>query len=156
MKGRKPKDLALKILNGNPGKRPMASDSSGPFVAELPKKPRGLDRYASQQWDQLVESLAPILSPASAGILFVAVSAYSELMHASKALEGGKFCYRTKNQHGSVMLRTKPEVAIRDRARAAYHRALSELGASPVGHTRVKKLPGPEQMQLPGIRGLLG
>lgn len=157
MKGRKPKDLDIKILTGNPGKRPTSSGSdAAPFTVAPLKKPRGLDKFASYEWDRLVDTLAPILSPASAGMVLIAVDAYSQMMSASKALkDAGGMTYETSGKSGS-MIRERPEVGMRDRARRAYHQALAELGASPVAHTRVKKLPETAQQEIPGIHRLLG
>ena len=157
MKGRKPKDLAMKLLTGNPGKRLMgALNSDAPFAASAIKKPRGLDKYASKEWDRLVSTLAPILSPASGGMVLVAVDAYSEMMQALEALRTGGLTYTTVSAKGPAMTRERPEVGIKSRARRAYHQALAELGASPVAHTRVKRLPEETQPELPGITRLLG
>lgn len=157
MKGRKPKDLTMKLLTGNPGKRPSSSFSSdSPFVCSTLKKPRGLDKHASREWNRLVETLAPILSPASEGMVLVAVDAYSEMMQAMEALKTGGLTYETISLKGPSMIRERPEVGIKSRARRAYHQALAELGASPVAHTRVKKLPEETQPELPGITRLLG
>lgn len=160
MKGRKPKDLAIKLLTGNPGKRqtssPSSSGSDAPFVSSKLSKPRGLDKEASREWDRLVSTLAPILSPASAGMVFVAVDAFSQMKRAATVLvEAGSDFYETAGKSGT-MLREHPAVGMRDRARRAYHQALAELGASPVAHTRVKKLPEETQPELPGITRLLG
>jgi P27 family predicted phage terminase small subunit len=141
VKGRKPKDIALKILSGNPGKRPL-------------EKPAGLDAWASEEWDRLVERLAPILSPASGGMLLCAVNAFSQLMSADKIIQEEGLTYSTNGEAGMV-IRMRPEVRIRDAARTAYHRALTELGASPVAHCRVKKLPDGNQEELPGISRFL-
>lgn len=159
MKGRKPKDLEMKLLSGNPGKRPTAtgesSGSDAPFTASKLTKPRGLDKYASKEWDRIVSTLAPILSPASAGMVLVACDAYSEMMQAMDALKTGGLTYTTVSPKGPAMTRERPEVGIKSRARRAYHQALAELGASPVAHTRVKKLPGETQPELPGIARML-
>lgn len=149
MKGRKPKDAVLKLLSGNPGHRPV-SDSGDPFTAGAIDKPSGLDTLASEEWDRLVERLAPILSPASGGMLLVAVSAFSQMTTADQIIQEKGLTYETKGEAGTV-IRMRPEVRIRDTARTAYHRALSELGASPVAHTRVKKLPDGNQPDLPGF-----
>jgi len=160
MKGRKPKDLEMKLLNGNPGKRSITPGSSSgsdtaPFTASELEKPDYLDDYASQEWDRLVDTLAPILSPASAGMVLVACDAFSEMRHAMDALSDGKQTYETVSAKGPAMTRERPEIGIKNRARTAYHRALAELGASPVAHTRVKKLPGENQPELPGIARLM-
>lgn len=152
MKGRKPKDIALKILHGNPGKRPLPNNSGDPFIAGKIAKPTDLDERASEEWDRLTEHLAPILSPASSGMLLVAANAYSQLMAAQKIIQETGLTYQTVGEAGPI-IRMRPEVRIRDTARTAYHRALAELGASPVAHTRVKKLPDGNQTQLTGLAG---
>lgn len=163
MKGRKPKDERLKLLAGNPGKRPVGPDgksgrSSGEaFVQGALEKPGYLDEYESAEWDRITTMAAQILSPSDAGMVLVACSAFSDLMIARKALEeAGSRTYETENQHGQIMIRQRPEVAMLQNARTAWHRALSELGLSPVGHTRVKALPDHNQTELPGIARLLG
>ena len=156
MKGRKPKDLELKLLTGNPGKRPAGSGADAPFVSEALEKPAGLDEHASAEWDRLVDRLAPILSPASAGMVFVAATAFGRIQRADALItEAGGEIYETVGKSGR-MLREHPAVGMRDRAVVQYHRALAELGASPVAHTRVKKLPTSNQTELPGIARLLG
>jgi phage terminase small subunit len=131
MKGRKPKDVAMKLLNGNAGHKPLAPiETDQPFTVAEIDKPDDLDEYGSKEWDRLVASLAPILS---------------------KFLREHGETYTTQNKDGMQMHRQRPEVSMRANARTAYHRALSELGASPVAHTRVKKLPGAEQQALPGM-----
>jgi P27 family predicted phage terminase small subunit len=154
MKGRKPTDLALRVLSGNPSKRPL-TDSASPFVVEEVPKPVGLDDFASDEWDRLTQDLAPVLCAASRGMLLCAVTAYSQLMNADRVLQEKGLTYETAGESGTI-IRMRPEVRIRDAARSAYHKALTELGASPVAHTRVKKLPDGEQQELPGLRQLLG
>lgn len=150
----------MKLLSGNPGKRllsPGSAPGSGePFVSSELEKPDYLDAYASQEWGRLVSTLAPILSPASAGMVLIACDAFSEMRTAMEALRGGVQTYETINEKGSVMHRERPEMGIKNRARRAYHQALAELGASPVAHTRVKQLPDGNQAELPGIARLLG
>ena len=152
MKGRKPKSLELKMLQGNPGKRPLGGRPQ-PFAAGAPDKPKGLDPDASVEWDRLTVHLAGILSPADQGMLLVAADAYSQLMAAGRVIRAKGATYESKGEFG-VMIRTRPECRLRDSARSAYHRALTELGASPVGHTRVHPLPC-EEPEASGMGRLL-
>lgn len=151
MKGRKPKNLALKLLNGNPGHRPIRSSDAAPFVSAPLDKPVWLDEYASKEWDRLVSTLAPILSPASAGMVLIAVDSFSEWMRAVALIEKEGETYTTVNVHGQEFVRPRPEVVMRSTARKAYFQALAELGASPVAHSRVHKLPDDNQTELQGI-----
>lgn len=155
MKGRKPKSIEMKLLTGNPGRRPLGPPTDAPFISAPLEKPDGLDEYASKEWDRLVSTLAPILSPASAGMVLIACDAYSEWRRACARIEREGETYSTVSREGQEFIRQRPEVAMRVNARRAYHQALAELGASPVAHTRVNKLPS-DQTELPGISRLLG
>lgn len=149
MKGRKPKSSVLKLLHGNPSKRPVPAGGE-PFMQGEIDKPAGLDPLASEEWDRLALHLAPILCPASRGMMLVCVSAFSQLMSADSVIQEKGLTYETTGKAGSIF-RIRPEVRIRDAARTAYHRALAELGASPVAHSRVHKLPKDQQTEIPGI-----
>ncbi|MDH5667754.1 MAG: P27 family phage terminase small subunit [Nitrospira sp.] len=149
MKGRKPKDIALKLLQGNASKRPVPQ-TGDPFVLEDVPKPDNLDPLASAEWDRLTQDLAPILCAASRGMLLCAVNAFSQLVSADKVIQEKGLTYETCGESGPI-IRMRPEVRVRDTARAAYHKALTELGASPVSHGRVKRLPDNNQTDLPGI-----
>lgn len=149
MKGRKPKSSTLKLLHGNPSHRPVRAGSE-PFRQGEIDKPAGLDPLASEEWDRLALHLAPILCPASRGMMLICVNAFSQLMSADSVIQAKGLTYETTGKAGSIF-RIRPEVRIRDTARMAYHRALAELGASPVAHSRVQKLPNDDQTEIPGI-----
>ena len=156
MKGRKPKSLEMKLLTGNPGGRPLCRETGAPFTVSPLEKPDGLDDYASREWDRLVSTLAPILSPASAGMVMIAADAYSEWRRACDLIAREGETYITVSREGQEFHRQRPEVSMRANARRAYHQALAELGASPVAHTRVQKLPENGQTELPWLHRLLG
>lgn len=151
MKGRKPKDVNMKILTGNAGHRPASGPADQAFTADTPEKPSWLDGDASEEWDRLVDALSAILSRAASGMLVVACSAFSEMREAERMIATDGRFYTTTNKHGLVMKRLHPAVQLLATARNAYHKALAELGASPVAHTRVKRLPNGNQISLPGI-----
>ena len=52
------------------------------------------------------------------------------------------------------MVRQRPEVRMREAARRSYQLALSELGAAPVRHGHVRKLPSAESERT-GMKRLL-
>lgn len=157
MKGRKPKDVGFKILNGNAGHRPIVDSSKGQelgkeeeFVQSSLEKPADMDRYASAKWDELTSKLHIVLTESDASMVMLAATTYSTIMRCHRALKKS-FTYKTKNKHGQVMIRQRPEVSILAQAQAQYYRALAELGGSPVARTRVKTLPKTTQQELPGI-----
>lgn len=56
MAGRRPKPVALKLLTGNPGKRPLPVDEPT-AVPGWPDKPAGLGKTAAAEWQRLAELL---------------------------------------------------------------------------------------------------
>lgn len=151
MKGRKPKSVALKLLLGNPGQRKLVA-TGNPFAVGRPEKPTGLDKFAGKEWDRLVTHLAPVLSEAFRGMLLVCCDAYSQMMNANITLQKKGLTYQTVSESGSIMIRQRPEIRMKENARTAYHRALSELGASPVAMTRVHRLPEKEPLEPVGVK----
>jgi P27 family predicted phage terminase small subunit len=59
MKGPKPKPTALKLLEGNPGKRKL-NKFEPTFVAGAPEMPWYLTPEAKEEWDRIVPALAAI------------------------------------------------------------------------------------------------
>lgn len=59
MRGRKPKPTALKILQGNPGHRPIGDVMSTdmPATPGIPTPPEHLDEIARKQWFRLCDEL---------------------------------------------------------------------------------------------------
>ena len=55
MAGRRPKPRLLKLITGNPGKRPLRPDEPEPIVGWPDKPP--LSRVASAEWDRLARLL---------------------------------------------------------------------------------------------------
>ena len=50
------KPTALKVLQGNPGKRPLNENEPQP-ERKIPEKPADMDRVASRTWDELAPKL---------------------------------------------------------------------------------------------------
>src|SRR2546428_7524643 len=56
-RGRKPTPQAMKLLKGNPGRRPIAPELE--FAPGVPERPRFLDAAARREWDRIVAELGP-------------------------------------------------------------------------------------------------
>src|SRR5690349_7620654 len=59
MRGRRPKPTRLKVLTGNPGKRPLNAAELTPEPA-IPDCPAELGPVARREWDRLVVELASL------------------------------------------------------------------------------------------------
>ena len=144
MRGRLPKPLNLKMLQGNAGHRPLAPRHTG-FVAGTPAKPSWLDKDGSAEWERLVKQLSEsgVLSTADGGIVACACEHFSAFRKASRFLKKRGETYQTRGKAGT-MTRLYPQVRLRMDALRAYQRAIVELGATPSQHPRVHRLPGEE------------
>ena len=58
--GRKKKPTALKLIEGNPGKRPLNEEEPEPRKVYEPPAPDGFDAVHSAKWDSLARQLADI------------------------------------------------------------------------------------------------
>jgi P27 family predicted phage terminase small subunit len=87
MAGRPPKPTRLKILSGNPGKRPLNAAEPQP-ARGVPPCPAWLDDYAKEKWGELAELLhgLGVLTLADGETLTVLCNAWSELRHANDLL----------------------------------------------------------------------
>ncbi|GKS58189.1 hypothetical protein YTPLAS18_17160 [Nitrospira sp.] len=154
MRGRKPVPIELKVLRGNPGKRPLTTENPL-FTAGIPDKPKDLNPDESKEWDRLTRELDGVLSVADYGILRLTVDAYARFVRTMRALNEHGMTYETCNSQGARMIRLRPEVKIMEQVRKQYLSCLVELGATPAQHGRVSLLrkaePKSEMEELLGI-----
>src|SRR5262249_31386551 len=78
MRGRKPKPTALKLLTGNPGKRPLNPNEPQP-APELPDCPDHLDEVGKAEWARVAAELGQlgILTRVDRAALAAYCSSYS-------------------------------------------------------------------------------
>jgi P27 family predicted phage terminase small subunit len=134
--GRKPKPKALKLLSGNPGKRPIADD--GP---EYPQDPQ-LSPPAELEGEALIEwaRCAPLLQ--SAGVLTsidrTALKAmcvcYARWMEAEQQVR--KQGCVVKGSTGSLVM--NPYVRVAAQALEQMRSLMGDFGMTPASRTRIK------------------
>lgn len=91
MAGRRPKSAALKLVTGNPGKRPVPNDEPV-AIPGWPDKPPGLGKDGDKEWTRLAELLEGELrlSPADGPHLLGASKAFqSAIDYEKKARQRG-------------------------------------------------------------------
>jgi len=154
-RGQKAKPTALKILQGNPGKRKL-NEEEPDFGVGAPPKPDWLDEYAAEEWDRLSAILvtARVLTKGEIGVLAVACDAYGQLRQCKDYLKKKRsLTYATTLLSGEKMYRQYPEAIRRESARKQYLSALAELGLTPSSRTKIKRIP---ESQTGGVKRLLG
>jgi P27 family predicted phage terminase small subunit len=120
MRGRPPKPTALKILQGNPGKRLLNQKEPQPQKALL-KCPRWLNKFAREEWASVVPELhrLGLLTKLVEKALACYCQAYSRLRQAEAVIAKKGITFKTPN--GFVQKR--PEVTI---AREAMQRCCGQ------------------------------
>ena len=86
--GRKPKPTALKMLEGNPGKRPLPEFE--PKNYDPPSKPTSVsvDAFASAEWDRILNAMPPgIYTALDATVLAEYALAWSMLVRSQQELD---------------------------------------------------------------------
>ena len=136
--GRKPKPTAIKIMAGNPGKRPLNCAEPTP-PAGVPACPSCLDDEARKEWFRVVPILQTmrVLSPVDMATLAAYCSAYSEMQQAEALVV----------EHGIIIVTTSgyaqqhPAVTIRRAARDQVRKLAAEFGLTPSSRTQVHVIP---------------
>ncbi len=153
--GRPPKPTALKMLHGNPGRRPLNDKEPKPARGERPPAaPSWLDTAARNVWRRLAPELhrLGLLTGLDRDLLALYCVELADYIRALKELRrlpavvvngGGRTTTRKRN--GDVEEKTtrgqlvpNPWLAVRNHALKNLTRLGSELGLSPAARTRIR------------------
>ncbi len=140
--GRKPKPTHLKLVTGNPGKRPMPR-AEAKVVPALPSPPPHLADEAKVEWGRISDDLFKVglLSHIDRAALAAYCQAYGRWVQAERALaEMAKRDQLT----GGLMIKTtngnaimNPLVGIANKAAADMVRYAVEFGMTPSARSRI-------------------
>lgn len=157
MKGRKPTPTHLRIVTGNPGKRPINGAEPKPRRSR-PPAPTHLDKESKAIWDVVVKELDDISILTSIDIFAVEVLCAAISDHRSSIRQiarnatahtsdkrakrdptfsqDGQY-YMTVNQSGSTMWRAHPALALKSDADRRIRGWCAEFGLTPAARTRL-------------------
>jgi len=134
MRGRKPIPRALKVLYGNPGKRPLLDEPEPPL--EIPEPPDHLNEIAKKEWVRitaLLKDLGLIARLDMAGVAAYCVS-YSRWVDAEKRVA----------KHGLIVLSPdkkfpmkSPYLSVAESAMESMRKLLAEFGLTPASRVRL-------------------
>ena len=134
-RGRKPKPTAMKVLEGNPGKRELNIFEPKPKKSVLPTCPDWLEDEAKAEWHRLARNLHEL------GLLTdLDVQAFASYCQAyARWREAEEFI----TQHGSLV-KTKsgywqqvPQVSIAHQNQKIMMQAAAEFGLTPSSRSRI-------------------
>lgn len=138
MVGRKPKPTHLKVLEGNPGKRPLNKNEPKPKPV-APKCPSWLNKIAKKEWKRIVPELERLglLTVVDGAALEGYCQAYARWVEAEQFLQKHGTVFRTPSGY----IQQVPQVAIAQKYLQLVKAFCAEFGLTPSSRGR---------MQLPG------
>ncbi len=155
MAGRRPKPTALRLLEGNAGKRPLNKKEPKPKRG-VPTSPSYLSKRAKEAWVRIGGELEAmgVLTIADGTALEVLVLTYDEWRSAHDAIvdRGGALSYDCETETGTIV-RAYPEVAIRADAAKRLRGMLTEFGLTPSSRSKVAASDQEAEDPLDGFMG---
>ena len=140
MPGRRPKPSHLKVVTGNPGRRPLNKDEPKP-CRELPSPPDHLSDAARVAWGRLSVLLdrMGVLTEADVVALERAAECYAEILRYREIIDEESEVYWADSSTGGRLLKANPAVAMLADADRRLKGYLVEFGLTPAARTKVKK-----------------
>jgi P27 family predicted phage terminase small subunit len=142
MRGRKPTPMALKVVMGNPGKRPVNLREPRPEPS-LPTCPAHLLPTAKAEWKRLARQLHAlgVISELDRSVLAAYCQAYGRWVMAERKLKETPPLLKTPAGY----VQPSPWLAISNKNVELMHKFAAELGLSPASRSRVTTRPiGPK------------
>jgi len=136
--GRPPKPTALKLLEGNPGKRPLPESEPKP-VPTAPKRPAWLTGEGKKMWERLAPQLEALgLLTQIDGEAFAAVcQCWKTFVECQRHLKKHGLTYVYINTLGAENEIERPQVKIGQKALDQFKSFCSEFGLTPSSRTRI-------------------
>jgi len=155
MPGPPPKPTALKLLEGNPSRRPIDLDEFRPATV-IPSCPEHLVGEAKIEWERITTELARygMISEVDRGAIAIVCTLWARYVEAEEMIQraakasGGTGLF-VKSPNGYPI--QSPWLGVSNRAIELYKGYLAEFGLSPAARCRVT--PGDVQLDLPGMQG---
>ena len=134
MRGRKPIPTQIKLLRGNPGKRPLNESEPQP-VPLAPSCPPELSQGAKEEWNRLVPELVELglLTRLDRAALAAYCQAYATYLDAIQAVQ--KYGQLVKSPNGYPQV--SPYLTIANRQVEIMTRIASEFGFTPASRSRI-------------------
>jgi len=146
-KGRKPEPNRLKLLKGNPGKRPIPEDLQ---LHGEPVAPEWLDDVARAKWDEVAPLLiaAGVTKAIDTTVLAAFCAAYSRWRQAEDVIDDEGFT--TPGAQGQIV--KHPAATVAEHERRAMQVLGSELGWSPSSRVKLTANSPPPKDKLDAFR----
>ena len=138
MRGRKPIPTKLKVLQGNPGKRPLNESEPKPEATdEGLEAPEFLNKVAREEWNRIVPIMRNlgVMTDVDTGIMIGYCQAYATLRKAIEDIEKYGLVYQPNED--KPYLQQTPFLSIANKAMTQMRKHASELGLTPSARARL-------------------
>lgn len=137
--GRTPKPTKIKVLEGNPGQRPLNDKEPQP-VPQAPECPEWLTGEGKRMWDKLAPQLENLglLTEIDGEAFAAACQAWNDYVESIKTIKEKGRTYKYKNQGGFENETERPEVKVANKAIEQFRTFCREFGLTPASRTRIK------------------
>lgn len=134
MAGRKPLPTALKLIKGNPGKRPLNKFEPSP-VRKIPACPKHLTSIARIEWRRIVKELdrLGLMTCMDRSALAAYCQAYGRWVEAEEKVSERGFVVKTVS--GNII--QNPYLAIANKSMDHMYKFLTEFGMTPSSRSRI-------------------
>lgn len=139
-RGRKPKPTNLKILEGNPGKRPLNMNEPKPDNT-MPEMPKWLNAEAKKEWKRVAPELHRIglLTMADRTALAAYCQSYGKWVAAEKAIQEKGLTFQMLTPEGEVRYEQQvPEVGIANTTLNQIRAFCSLFGLDPSSRSKMQ------------------
>lgn|SRR5690606_1386574 len=134
MRGRKPTPTALKIIAGNPGRRPLNAHEPQPRT-DLAAPPEWMTERQKTTWSEVVALSPPgLLKDVDASVFSVWVVAFDLYQEASNKLARTGMLIKAPNTGVPMQ---SPYLAIVNKQAQIMMKAAAEMGFTPASRSRV-------------------
>jgi len=133
-RGRKPKPTALKVLEGNPGKRPLNKNEPKP-EKKAPRCPSWLEPEAKKEWRRMSKQLEElgVLTQVDAAAFAGYCQAYARWKEAEEFLSKHGTIFKTPSGY----IQQVPQVSIAQTYLKIMKDFCSEFGLTPSSRSRI-------------------
>mgnify|MGYP000876640778 CR=1 FL=1 len=133
-RGRKPKPTALKVLEGNPGKRPLNQNEPKP-ESTAPRCPSWLEQEAKNEWRRMSKTLEAmgLLTLVDKAAFAGYCQAYARWKEAEEFLSKHGTIFKTPSGY----IQQVPQVSIAQTYLKVMKDFCSEFGLTPAARTRI-------------------
>lgn len=133
-RGRKPKPTALKVLEGNPGKRPLNKNEPKP-EKKAPRCPSWLEPEAKKEWRRMSKQLETlgVLTQVDAAAFAGYCQAYARWKEAEEFLSKHGTIFKTPSGY----IQQVPQVSIAQTYLKIMKDFCSEFGLTPSSRSRI-------------------